>query len=148
MVNFRLLAIIGIISFVFTIDNLIKKHLLKYIDVVELICITPFIEALFIILYLIFSGRITSLHLNIYKKLTFPVVSYLLIFALSITLGVIGITWLTKREKISEFMPIFSVMTTIFTFLGGVFWFKEKVSIYDYVAIALMSSGIYIMEKY
>lgn len=148
MVDFQLLSVIAIISFVFTVDNLIKKHILKTIDVMELICITPFIQVIFIVIYLLLSGKITSLHWDIYKKLTPPVLGSIGLFAMAIFLGTLGITWLTKKEKISTFMPIFSTLTTIFTFLGGVFLFKEKVTKYDYFALVLMSVGIYIMEKY
>ena len=53
-----------------------------------------------------------------------------------------GSVWLHKREDVSKITPLIAIISTLLTFGGGIFIFKEKVQFKDYIAIALMVTGL------
>ena len=94
---------------------------------------------------LVFLGDIPTLLRKIKTKITGKEIISLGIFSLVITGLSYGSVWIHKREDVSKITPLIAIISTLLTFGGGIFVFKEKVQIKDYIAIVLMITGIGLM---
>ena len=140
--TFVIIILIGIFA---AMSSLIKKKVLHVFQPMEFLMMTFLLEFIFMFLLILFSGDFTSLIQKVKTKMTWKHAVGIIIFSLFVTGLSSGMVWLTKKEHISKIDPIIAIISTLMTFIGGVFILNEPAKFEDYIAIALMIAGISIM---
>ena len=127
------------------IGALIRKNVLHVFQPLEFLMMTFGFDTIFMFLFILLSGNVKARLHNIKSKLTLSHIVSIISFSLLITALSFGMLWLTKRKHISKINPIIAIISTLLTFLGGVFVLGEPVSTKDYFAMLLMVIGIAII---
>ena len=137
--------LIILLAIMFAFENLAKKHVLTKLKPMELLTGISFVNLINITLLLVISGKFFPVVSELKRKFTFPLLFALILFSCMIIVGAYTLSYLALKEEISEIIPLMAIFSTILTFFGGIFFFKEKTSSKDYVALLFMMGGIFLM---
>jgi len=139
---YLLVFVIGVLG---ALEMLIKKFMLGSLEPLQLILLVSSLNFFFIITTVIFTGSFGKIYKEVNQNMTPKAFLGLIAFSFFILSGAYSLSILAKDESISIVIPLVAVSSTIFTFIGGVLVFKERVRMQDVIALILMSIGIYMM---
>ena len=139
---YLLVFVIGVLG---ALEMLVKKFMLGSLEPLQLILLVSSLNFILVITMVVISGYFGKMHKELKRIMTKQMLLGLVAFSFLILSGAYSLSMLAKNESISIVIPLVAVSSTIFTFIGGVLVFKEKVRMQDVIALILMSSGIYLM---
>ena len=139
---YLLVFVIGVLG---ALEMLVKKFMLGSLEPLQLILLVSSLNFILVITMVVISGYFGKMHKELKRIMTKQMLLGLVAFSFFILSGAYSLSMLAKNESISIVIPLVAVSSTIFTFIGGVLVFKEKVRMQDVIALILMSSGIYLM---
>ena len=139
---YLLVFVIGVLG---ALEMLVKKFMLGSLEPLQLILLVSSLNFILVIAMVVISGYFGKTYKEVSRIMTWKTLIGLVAFSFFILSGAYSLSMLAKNESISIVIPLVAVSSTIFTFIGGVLVFKEKVRMQDVIALILMSSGIYLM---
>ena len=139
---YLLVFVIGVLG---ALEMLVKKFMLGSLEPLQLILLISSLNFILVITTVVLSGHFGKIYKEVSQIVTWKTLIGLVSFSLLILSGAYSLSMLAKDESISLVIPLIAVSSTIFTFIGGVLVFKEKVRKQDVIALILMSIGIYLM---
>ena len=139
---YLLVFVIGVLG---ALEMLVKKFMLGSLEPLQLILLVSSLNFILVIMTVVLTGHFGKTYKEVSKILTWKTLIGLVSFSFFILSGAYSLSMLAKDESISLVIPLIAVSSTIFTFIGGVLVFKEKVRKQDVIALILMSIGIYLM---
>ena len=140
--DYLLVFLIGILG---ALEMLVKKFMLGSVEPLQLITLVSSLNFILVMTILLLSGYSGNMYRILKRKTNKKVLLGLIVFSLLIIAGAYSLSLLAQKENISIVIPMVAVSSTILTFFGGLIVFKEKARIKDFVALILMSMGIYLM---